>query len=365
MSAKEVADENNNSFNRNKDKRMTGFEYSDAIIGFYITYVSPTGNRDAMDVKIDRAFSYSHALKQVRSIADGLRYVGCTDVNIYPVWSSIVPIVPSIQHRKEISLMSTVSETYVRFSSNNGKMAKLAKSPSLQPYLADGQKVYSFDLLAGHSCPFAQRCLAKVEIINGKPKVIDGPDQEQRCYAAMIETRPNVYNLHKANFDVLKSLDNIDAMASVIQSALPKNAGIVRIHSSGDFFSYTYFVAWLKVISHNPSVLFYAYTKCLPFWVQNIETIQRLPNLVLTASDGGTHDSMIVKHKLRQAIVTFSESEGGLEFDDDDSHAADPAKRDQSFLLLLHGSQPKGTPAGEALKAINRAKKALKVLEWS
>lgn len=258
--------------------------------------------------------------------------------------------------------MSTVSQAYVRFSSNNGKMAKLAKSPSIQPYLDNGQKVYSFDLLAGHSCPFADRCLAKVEIIDGKITVVDGPNQEHRCYASMLEVRPNVYNLHKANFDALKSLDTIDAMASVIQAALPKDAGIIRIHSSGDFFNYTYFMAWLKVISHNPSVLFYAYTKCLPFWVRNIETIQRLPNLVLTASDGGIRDSMIAEHNLRQAIVTFSASEGaasGLEFDDDDSHAADPSKRDQSFLLLLHGSQPKNTPAGEALKAINRAKKEL------
>lgn len=259
-----------------------------------------------------------------------------------------------------------MSETYVRFSSNNGKMAKLAKSPSLQPYLDNGQKVYSFDLLAGHSCPFAKRCLAKVEIIDGKFKVIDGPDQEHRCYASMLEVRPNVYNLHAHNYKALTSLRTIDEMVEVIQAALPKDAGIVRIHSSGDFFNSTYFQAWLKVISHNPNVLFYAYTKCLPFWINNLETVERLSNLVLTASDGGTHDEFIVKHNLRQAIVTFSESEGlasGLEFDDDDSHAADPSKRDQSFLLLLHGSQPKGTEAGEALKAINRAKKALKVVE--
>lgn len=258
--------------------------------------------------------------------------------------------------------MSTASQAFVRFSSNNGKMAKLAKNPSIQPYLIDGKKVYSFDLLAGHSCPFASRCLAKVEVIDGKFKVVDGPNQDHRCYAAMLEVRPNVYNLHSANYKALTSLDTVDAIASVIQAALPKDAGIIRIHSSGDFFNYTYFVAWLKVISHNPSVLFYAYTKCLPFWVRNIETIQRLPNLVLTASDGGTHDSMIIQHNLRQAIVAFSELEAlesGLEFDDDDSHAADPSKRQQSFLLLLHGSQPKGTEAGEALKAINRAKREL------
>ena len=258
--------------------------------------------------------------------------------------------------------MSPVSATHVRFSSNNGKMAKLAQSPSIQPYLADGHKVYSFDLLAGHSCPFADRCLAKVEVIDGKITVVDGPNQEHRCYAAMLEVRPNVYNLHKANFEALKSLKNSDEMAELILAALPDDAGIVRFHTSGDFFSLTYFCAWLKVITRRPNTLFYGYTKCLPYWIGNIETVNSLTNLVLTASDGGKFDSLIPKHNLRQAIVAFSELEAlesGLEFDDDDSHAADPSKRHQSFLLLLHGSQPKGTPAGEALKAINRAKREL------
>jgi hypothetical protein len=269
---------------------------------------------------------------------------------------------PELVNKEGIDLMSTVAETYVRFSSNNGKMAKLAKSPTIHPYLTDGKKVYSFDLLAGHSCPFAKRCLAKVEVIDGKFKVVDGPDQEHRCYASMLEVRPNVYNLHKANFEALKSCKNSDEMAELILTALPDNAGVVRFHTSGDFFNLTYFIAWLKVITRRPNILFYGYTKCLPYWIGNIETVNSLTNLVLTASDGGKFDSLIPKYNLRQAVVAFSELEAlesGLEFDDDDSHAADPAKRHESFLLLLHGSQPKGTPAGEALKAINRSKKEL------
>jgi len=51
----------------------------------------------------------------------------------------------------------------------------------------------------------------------------------------------------------------------------------------------------------------------------------------------------------------FSEAEAvdlGLFIDHDDSHAANPTWRDESFALLIHGTQPKGTEAATALKAL-------------
>ena len=53
----------------------------------------------------------------------------------------------------------------------------------------------------------------------------------------------------------------------------------------------------------------------------------------------------------------YSEEEAadlGLEIDHDDTHAAFGKK---SFALLLHGTQPKGSVAGEALKVINKKRK--------
>ena len=64
---------------------------------------------------------------------------------------------------------------------------------------------------------------------------------------------------------------------------------------------------------------------------------------------------MIAEHNLRSAKVVFSEAEAeklGLDIDHDDSHAARPSLKDQDFALLLHGTQPKGTDAAEALKAL-------------
>ena len=61
---------------------------------------------------------------------------------------------------------------------------------------------------------------------------------------------------------------------------------------------------------------------------------------------------------MRSALVVYSEAEAaalGLQIDHDDSLAAFGS---ESFALLLHGTQAKGTEASEALKLINREKKA-------
>jgi hypothetical protein len=75
----------------------------------------------------------------------------------------------------------------------------------------------------------------------------------------------------------------------------------------------------------------------------------------LTASRGGREDHLIDQYNLREAVVVYSEAEAkklGYEIDHDDSHAADPTKRNQSFALLIHGIQPKGSKASESIKKL-------------
>ena len=113
-------------------------------------------------------------------------------------------------------------------------------------------------------------------------------------------------------------------------------------------FSHKYFMAWIKVAERNPTVLFYAYTKSLTYWVRSRNLVPG--NLVLTASYGGRDDHLIAEHGLRSAKVVFSVAEAeklGLEIDHDDSHACDPTKANQDFALLIHGVQPKGSKAAE------------------
>jgi hypothetical protein len=245
----------------------------------------------------------------------------------------------------------------VRFSNANAKIERLENVESLRPYLGNSKEIYSFDLLSGHSCPFANDCLSKaIQALDGNRTIQDGKNTKFRCFSASQEVQyTNVYNLRSNNFEALRGLKTVEGIAYAIEDALPDNAGIVRIHVAGDFFNIAYFKAWLQVIANNPDTLFYAYTKSVPYWIQLRDEIEALSNLVLTASRGGKYDRFIDEFKLREAIVVFSESEAfelGLEIDHDDSHAADPSRRHQSFSLLIHGTQPKGSDAAAALTAL-------------
>ena len=267
--------------------------------------------------------------------------------------------------------------TILKFSQANRKLKKLYKVPELEKFISlerGGKRVYSFDLPAGHSCPFAKDCYSKV--VDGK--ILDGKHTQFRCYAASQEVvYKGVFNLRKHNFDALTAIvrenkkmrepkkpgnhfsSTCFKMAAAISYNLPKNAGVIRIHSSGDFFNQDYFDAWLLVADENPTILFYAYTKSLKFWVNRIahgDCCTNIPeNFVLTASYGGKDDAMIDAHHLRYCKVVYSVKMAeidNLPIDDDDSHAALPGSRNQSYAVLLHGTQPKNSTASIALSKL-------------
>ena len=244
----------------------------------------------------------------------------------------------------------------LKFSKANAKTQALKNDSELADYLTDKRKIYSLDLLSGYSCPYAEKCLSKAIVQpNGKRKIKDGKKTEFRCFSASQEVQyTNVYNLRQHNFELLRNAHHTD-MVKIINDPLPPNAGIVRIHVAGDFFSREYMQAWYTVAMLNPSVLFYAYTKSLRFWVGGITELPTLHNFVLTASYGGRDDHMIDQFNLRSAKVVFSEAEAeelGWAIDHDDTHAAKPSLRDESFALLIHGTQPKGSAASVALKEL-------------
>jgi hypothetical protein len=215
-----------------------------------------------------------------------------------------------------------------------------------------GKHIYTISLLSGWSCPFADDCLSKVHVDSetGKKKIVDGKNTKFRCFSASQEVMyANTYNARKHNFDLLRK-KNTEEMVALITGSLPAKASIIRIHVGGDFFNQSYFDAWLKVAKNNPDKLFYAYTKAIPFWIARINEIPE--NFKLNASKGGLRDNLIKEHNLKEAIVVYSEEQAeelGLEIDHDDTHAY---KQEKSFALLIHGVQPKGSEASEALKEL-------------
>lgn len=99
-----------------------------------------------------------------------------------------------------------------------------------------------------------------------------------------------------------------------------------------------------------PEIRFYGYTKALTYWVRFMSEKGPLPsNVLLTASYGGRNDHLIEEHGLRYSVVVYSFEEAenmGLRIDKDDSIAYSSR---ESFALLIHGSQPKGSKASKAV----------------
>lgn len=206
-----------------------------------------------------------------------------------------------------------------------------------------------FNLVAGYACPFAKTCLSKADPVTGK--ITDGPHTQVRCYHASIETRPNVRFADWWNFKLVKAAKTRDKIFKLLDESIPYGL-VYRIHSGGDFFTLDYFDAWLDIARKYPERTFYAYTKALPFWVKRMGEIP--PNFKLTASYGGTHDHLIALHNLKYCRIVLYESEAaelGLEIDHDDSHCW---QSDKSFAVLVHGTQPKGSPAAKAWYANKR-----------
>lgn len=219
--------------------------------------------------------------------------------------------------------------------------------------------IATFSLPSGFTCPGALNCLSKANKETGK--IADGAQTVFRCFSASQEALfPNVREARWNNFEALKPFGaDYSAMADFIGANLPKEK-IVRIHVAGDFYSQAYFDAWLEVAKRNPAKVFYAYTKSLNFWIQRKAEIPA--NFKLNASKGGRNDELIATHGLKFAEVVYSEAEAvakGLEIDHDDGHAF---AQDNSFALLIHGTQPAGSEAGKALQLIKKANKVKKNL---
>lgn len=231
----------------------------------------------------------------------------------------------------------------LKFGVVNAKLDALRKA-------LDVKRVYSFSLPSGWTCPGARDCLSKADRVTGK--VTDGPHTKYRCFAVSMEARSTDLRAQVwHNFGLIKAAKTRRAKADLILASMPDDADVVRIHVGGDMYSLAYMGAWLDVASARPNVIFYAYTKSIHHW----EKVGALPpNLQFTGSDGGRFDDKLGDRK--RSVVVFHPDEAdalGLEIDHDDTHAAIGS---ESFALLIHGTQPKGSDASGAIKRLKAEK---------
>jgi hypothetical protein len=250
-------------------------------------------------------------------------------------------------------------EGYLKFS----EMQANAKLRQLLPVIHragyDGRTLI-LNLPSGplNSCPFAKDCAASPVPMDADGnilprarwreatnwKIVNGEHQQFLCYAASLEVifkglRENAHH----NLDLLQAARKAggrSGMAALIERSL-KRAGawdtksVLRLHSSGEFFTAPYLDAWIDVARATPSNRMYAYTKAVG-WV--VARRDRIPtNFNITVSRGGTQDELISRFNMKESIVVGSEEEAtalGLEIDHDDSHALFGT---ESFALIVHG----------------------------
>jgi hypothetical protein len=234
----------------------------------------------------------------------------------------------------------------LKFSKANDQ----GKLKGIEKWLGYRPSVYSFSLPSGYTCPFALDCLSKADRITGK--VTDGKYTQFRCFAASDEARsPNARAQRWHNFDILRHMDT-ESMVNIIIDSMPADMDILRVHVGGDFFNQRYFDAWLQVARLLPTKRFYAYTKSIPYWLNNLGNIP--DNFTLNASRGGRLDNLIDEFELKVAEVVFSLEEAEekqLPIDHDEFYAMNSQG---NFGLLIHGTQPKDSDAGEAIKELKR-----------
>ena len=237
-------------------------------------------------------------------------------------------------------IQQCIVENLLRFSFGN---AKLPATTAI------------FDLPAGTTCPGAMACLSKALLMpNGKRKIADGPHTIFRCYAASDEVQYQaVFNKRQRNLElILAAADIPQLVMDSIHAQFRYSTERMRWHQSGDSFSEKYALAICEVARQTPQIIHYLYTKCLHIWLPIIMDGLVPDNLFITASRGGKYDHLIEYSGAfpRNSRVVFTEGEAaelGLPIDHDDSHAY--TGEPHSFCHLVHGTQPKGSVAGQAL----------------
>jgi len=231
----------------------------------------------------------------------------------------------------------------LKFGNPNAKLKAMVKRL--------GVRLSTFTLPAGYTCPGAKECQSFAHRETGK--ITDGKETLFRCFAASAEAvYPSLRKMVWHNLELIRAALDVGWMdcAQLIQDSLPEKFDVLRVHVGGDYFSEEYLMAWIHVAKRNPDKVFYSYSKSLHF----IKKYALPSNLVVTASRGGKYDELIDLHGWKEALVVYSEQEAidkGLEIDHDDSHAAFGK---ENFALLIHGTQPKGSAASQALQQIKK-----------
>ena len=105
------------------------------------------------------------------------------------------------------------------------------------------KSILIFNLPSGKTCPNCKDCLST-------------------CYARKAEKLyPSVLPCRESNYQSSLKSSFMDDMILIIDKAIKYGITAVRVHESGDFYSFKYAMAWGSIADHFPRLKFFAYTK--------------------------------------------------------------------------------------------------------
>ena len=186
--------------------------------------------------------------------------------------------------------------------------------------------LYGMSMPAGDTCPYA------------------GDECKEGCYAQSgcqaWKTTKQAYqeNLEMYHEGIL--FDKMDQeLTKIMKKAAKEGKEVyIRLHDSGDFFSFRYMCDWFLFMEDHPTVHFYAYTKSIPFMEKAREKGIIPKNFTYVYSCGGKKDELIDPKIHRHAIIVDSEDqvpEGYVNGSHDDFPASQPNVK--GIALVFHG----------------------------
>ena len=201
----------------------------------------------------------------------------------------------------------------------NSKMKKTS--------LKNNAKIFNFSIPAYKTksgrvtCPFAAACV-------------------KYCYAQKGNyTRfPIVQELMEKKYEISKQPNFNSLMNEEIKK---KKATHIRIHDSGDFYSVKYLQKWVQIAEFNPSIIFYAYTKSIKFFVNdlfpNTDTLALPDNMKIIFSEGSKTDNLINAREHRHArIFKTSEELNAAGYIDASSNDLKAITENKKVGLIFH-----------------------------
>jgi hypothetical protein len=125
--------------------------------------------------------------------------------------------------------------------------------------------------------------LPAVETCGGMSAACAGPDG--KCYVLKIYRRwPNVLKAHQNTYiGILNALQDGEELELATNI---KNGDVLRLHVAGDFFAPAYAYAWISLMTANPHIQFFTYTRAwrMPEMSDSLHELAELPNMTLLLS---------------------------------------------------------------------------------